>query len=119
MTEELGERLQQARKAKKLSLEAAAAPAKISPAYLHKLEAGRVNTPSPRVLLRLGEALELRLLGADGPRGLRARRRGAAQGRRAPPRPPPPRRATTAPAGSSSCSRSCAPAAQVRERVAA
>ena len=59
MSAELGERLQHARKGKKLSLEAAAAPAKISPAYLHKLEAGRVNTPSPRVLLRLGEVLEL------------------------------------------------------------
>jgi transcriptional regulator with XRE-family HTH domain len=55
----LGERLQRARKARKLSLDATAEPARISPAYLHKLEAGRVNTPSPRVLLRLAEVLEL------------------------------------------------------------
>ena len=31
--------------------------AQISQGYLHKLEAGRVNTPSPRVLERLGTVL--------------------------------------------------------------
>jgi transcriptional regulator with XRE-family HTH domain len=58
-TMQLGERLQQARKARRLSLDATAEPARISPAYLHKLEGGRVNTPSPRVLLRLADALDL------------------------------------------------------------
>ena len=36
-----------------MTLEAASGAAKISPAYLHKLEAGRVMTPSPHVLRRL------------------------------------------------------------------
>lgn len=41
------------------SLEAVSGPAKISTAYLHKLEAGRVGSPSPRVLQRLAEVLEI------------------------------------------------------------
>ncbi len=40
-----------------MSLEAVAGPAKISAAYLHKLERGVVNSPSPRVLARIALAL--------------------------------------------------------------
>jgi transcriptional regulator with XRE-family HTH domain len=57
MREELGRQLHQARSTRGLSLEAASRAAKISQGYLHKLEAGRVNNPSPRVLQRLGTAL--------------------------------------------------------------
>jgi transcriptional regulator with XRE-family HTH domain len=56
---ELAERLREARSARGLSLEAASGAAKISTAYLHKLEAGRVRTPSPHVLRRLGQVLEV------------------------------------------------------------
>jgi transcriptional regulator with XRE-family HTH domain len=57
---ELGEELKQARTARGLSLERASGAAKISQGYLHKLEAGRVNNPSPRVLHRLSDVLDLR-----------------------------------------------------------
>ena len=57
MLVELGLELQQARETQGTSLAAVAAPAKISAAYLHKLERGVVNTPSPRVLARLGGRL--------------------------------------------------------------
>ena len=40
-------------------MESVAGPAKISAAYLHKLERGVVNSPSPRVLARIALALEL------------------------------------------------------------
>lgn len=40
-------------------MEAASRAAKISQGYLHKLEAGRVENPSPRVLQRLSEVLEV------------------------------------------------------------
>ena len=75
-----------ARAALALTLEAAATDAGISTAYLHKLEAGRVQTPSPRVLLRLARVLdvpyrELMQLagyilpeGAEPPQGLPPRR---------------------------------------------
>lgn len=56
---ELGERLRQARATRALSLEAASRMAKISQGYLHKLEAGRVENPSPRVLQRLSEVLDV------------------------------------------------------------
>ena len=55
----LGEELKRARAARRLSLDAAGRAAQISQGYLHKLEAGRVNTPSPRVLQRLGSVLEI------------------------------------------------------------
>jgi transcriptional regulator with XRE-family HTH domain len=42
-----------------MTLEAASRAAKISTAYLHKLEAGRVQTPSPHVLRRLAAVLEM------------------------------------------------------------
>jgi transcriptional regulator with XRE-family HTH domain len=57
MLEKLGKELKKARDAKELSLEAVAEPAKISAAYVHKLEAGTVNNPSPRVLARIAAAL--------------------------------------------------------------
>jgi transcriptional regulator with XRE-family HTH domain len=57
MRVQLGEELKQARSARGLSLEGASGAAKISQGYLHKLEAGRVNNPSPRVLQRLSDVL--------------------------------------------------------------
>ena len=57
MRVELGEQLRDARKTRRLSLEAASREAKISQSYLHKLEAGRVQSPSPHVLQRLSEVL--------------------------------------------------------------
>jgi transcriptional regulator with XRE-family HTH domain len=59
MRSELAEELRQARRARSLSLEAAGRAAKISQGYLHKLEAGRVENPSPRVLQRLSGVLEV------------------------------------------------------------
>jgi transcriptional regulator with XRE-family HTH domain len=55
--ERLAERLKAARAERGLSLEAAARPAAISTAYLHKLEGGRVGNPSPRVLERVAAVL--------------------------------------------------------------
>jgi transcriptional regulator with XRE-family HTH domain len=66
---ELGRELRKAREKKGASLEAVAAPAKISAAYLHKLEHGGVDSPSPRVLARLALVLEasyLRLIELAG-----------------------------------------------------
>jgi len=57
-TASLGEEFKATRRLRKLSLAAAAKPAKISAAYLQKLESGRVQNPSPRVLLRLAETLD-------------------------------------------------------------
>ena len=62
MLRELGEELKQAREAKGVSLESVAGPARISGAYLHKLERGSVGSPSPRVLARLALALEVEYL---------------------------------------------------------
>jgi transcriptional regulator with XRE-family HTH domain len=59
MLEELGQELHQARQKKGVSLEAVAGPAKISAAYLHKLERGVVNNPSPRVLARVAVSLDI------------------------------------------------------------
>jgi transcriptional regulator with XRE-family HTH domain len=56
---ELGQALARAREKKALSLEAVAGKAKISGAYLHKLERGAVNDPSPRVLARIAVALDV------------------------------------------------------------
>ena len=58
----LGTEIQKARVKRGASLDAVAKPAKISAAYLHKLERGVVNTPSPRVLGRLAAALEVSYL---------------------------------------------------------
>jgi len=59
MLVELGNELRKAREGKGVSLEAIAGPAKISAAYLHKLERGVVNNPSPRVLARIAVSLEV------------------------------------------------------------
>jgi HTH-type transcriptional regulator, competence development regulator len=59
MLTELGKELNKTREHKGLSLEAVAGPAKISAAYLHKLERGVVNNPSPRVLARIAVALDV------------------------------------------------------------
>jgi transcriptional regulator with XRE-family HTH domain len=69
MPEELGAQLRKARQERGLSLQAVAIPAEVSAAYLHKLEQGRVETPSPRPLRRIGEQLGipyLRLLRLAG-----------------------------------------------------
>ncbi len=57
--EDLGSELKTVRQVKALSLNAVAKPAKISAAYLQKLEAGVVKNPSPRVLNRIAEVLDL------------------------------------------------------------
>jgi transcriptional regulator with XRE-family HTH domain len=59
VNERLGARLRTARTGKRLTLQVAAEAANVSTAYLHKLEAGRVKNPSPRVLHRLAGALGL------------------------------------------------------------
>ena len=59
MLKALATKLKQARQAQRLSLEAIAKPARISAAYLHKLEQGGVGSPSPRVLRRLAGVLAL------------------------------------------------------------
>jgi transcriptional regulator with XRE-family HTH domain len=53
MLVELGRELRKARAIQGMSLEAAAGPAGISATYLHKLERGVVNNPSPRILARI------------------------------------------------------------------
>jgi len=58
----LGAELKAVRQAKGLSLHNVAKPAKISAAYLQKLEAGTVKSPSPRVLQRLAVVLEISYL---------------------------------------------------------
>ncbi|MFH0884057.1 MAG: helix-turn-helix transcriptional regulator [bacterium] len=50
--------LKAVRKLRGVSLAAVAGPAKISVAYLQKLESGVVKNPSPRVLMRLAEVLD-------------------------------------------------------------
>lgn len=59
MREELGQKLHEARSSSGLSLAATSRAAKISQGYLHKLEAGRVENPSPRVLRRLSAVLDV------------------------------------------------------------
>jgi transcriptional regulator with XRE-family HTH domain len=57
MREQLGRELRETRSTNGLSLEATSRAARISQAYLHKLEAGVVDSPSPRVLQRLSGVL--------------------------------------------------------------
>ena len=59
MLNELGKELHKAREKTGASLDAIAEAAKISGAYLHKLERGIVNNPSPRVLARVASALNI------------------------------------------------------------
>ncbi len=58
MLTKLGKELRRARDRQDASLENIAIPAKISAAYLHKLERGAVDNPSPRVLARLAVVLK-------------------------------------------------------------
>ena len=62
MLNDLGDGLRKARESAGTSLAAVAGPAGISAAYLHKLESGVVNSPSPRVLARLAAALDVSYL---------------------------------------------------------
>jgi transcriptional regulator with XRE-family HTH domain len=62
MLDKLGNELRKAREGAGISLAAAAAPAKISAAYLHKLERGVVDSPSPRVLARIASVLKISYL---------------------------------------------------------
>src|ERR1700719_1508922 len=59
VSKELGMQLKAVRKLKGLSLKAVADQAEISVAYEQKLESGEVRQPSPNVLFRLGEALDV------------------------------------------------------------
>jgi transcriptional regulator with XRE-family HTH domain len=59
MTVKLGAELAAARAAQGRSLQAVGDQAKVSQAYLHKLEAGRVGSPNPRILARLADTLQL------------------------------------------------------------
>jgi transcriptional regulator with XRE-family HTH domain len=58
-TQTFGALLHDARSAHDLSLQEVADRAGCSPGYVHKLEADKVRTPSPRVLAGLAEALGL------------------------------------------------------------
>jgi len=58
-THAMGEYLRAARQRAGLSTQAAAEAAKVSPAYLNKLESGAVGNPSPRVLHRLASTLDV------------------------------------------------------------
>lgn len=59
---QLGAELRITRQAAGLSLSRVARPAKISATYLQKLEAGVVKNPSPRVLQRLADVLNVSYL---------------------------------------------------------
>ena len=62
MLKELGEELKKVRARRGLSLQSAAQPSRITAPYLQKLERGVVDTPSPRVLARLANTLEISYL---------------------------------------------------------
>jgi transcriptional regulator with XRE-family HTH domain len=78
---ELGRRLREVRERRGRSLADVAAAAEISPAYLQKLEAGGVKQPSPNVVYKLADALDLdyselmSLAGYVAPATPRARKR--------------------------------------------
>jgi transcriptional regulator with XRE-family HTH domain len=59
MLKELGKEMHMAREKTGASLDAIAEAARISGAYLHKLERGTINNPSPRVLARVASALNI------------------------------------------------------------
>ena len=59
MENPLGAELRSFRQLKGLSLKATATAASISTAYLQKLEGGDVQQPSPHVLYRLAEVLDV------------------------------------------------------------
>ena len=55
----LGEQLREVRALRKLSMKAVAEPAAISTAYLQKLERDEVRSPSPHILHRVAEVLNV------------------------------------------------------------
>ena len=57
--EELGAELKSVRQVRGMSRHAVAKPARISAAYLQKLEAGVVRNPSPRILERVAGVLDI------------------------------------------------------------
>lgn len=59
MLKSLGTKLKRARSSLGVSLQSVATPAGISAAYLHKLEQGSIETPSPHVLRRVSGELGL------------------------------------------------------------
>lgn len=59
VTNKLGTQLRAIRDLQQKSLNAVAKPAGISAAYLQKLEQGEVQTPSPHILHRLAEVLNV------------------------------------------------------------
>ena len=59
MGRELGEQLRSVRQVRGDSLKSVATAAEISSAYLQKLEGGDVQQPSPNVLHRLSEVLDV------------------------------------------------------------
>lgn len=63
MGSELGDELRSVRKLRGLSLRAVAEPAGISTAYLQKIETGDVQNPSPNVLYRLADELDVSYAG--------------------------------------------------------
>ncbi len=90
MLDALGDALKTARESSGESLQAVAEPAKISAAYLQKLERGAVGTPSPRVLRRLAHVLGLEYLHLMELADYLDREEAAGVARRAPgPRPHP------------------------------
>ncbi len=58
----LGNKLKAVRKEKHLPLQSVAESSKISATYLQKLESGMVNNPSPGVLQRLSDSLDISYL---------------------------------------------------------
>lgn len=59
MGNSMGDELRSIRRIRDLSLKDVAERAKISTAYLQKLEGGDVRQPSPHILYRLGKALDV------------------------------------------------------------
>lgn len=57
--ERMGNTLRTVRELKSRSLKAVADPAKVSAAYLLKLEKGQVESPSPHILYRLAKVLDI------------------------------------------------------------
>lgn len=59
MSNTLGNAIAVTRSTRGLSLNGAAREAKISPAYLMRIENNQVNQPSPNILLKISDALKI------------------------------------------------------------